>query len=101
MNDMNEMNERNDLIVAYVSDRDVYTVEKALDALVGRTTPENFIEISESMRSSADFQEMDLVLYLEELTDIHASDLTDYIEALIRIFEDPKAIEELEAIQKE
>ena len=94
------MNSIKKLVFDYLNTKDVYSVERILEELVAETTEDNVIRISELMLSEANFHEMDLVIYLEELTSIKTEDLKTFIDTLTLRFDDQEALSALKTMSE-
>lgn len=89
------MEEIQKIILAYCTSRDVYTAERALDELVERTTPQNFLNIIQQIEETPGAIEFDATIYMLELIAEKQYDLTNLIHQKLQQYTTQNALDDL------
>ena len=90
------MDEIKNIILAYCTSRDVYTAERALDDLVAKTTPENYLEIIRQIENTPGAIEFDVTIYMLELITEKDYDLSTLVHERLQQYSEQNAIEDLQ-----
>ena len=89
------MDDINELIDLYLSSRYVDKFELVLEKMVGLTTSENYMYIIDKIDSDSNSTELDLSLYINEISNPNYINLEDFIYSKFWLFKDSDAIEDL------
>ena len=91
------MEEIKKLIDFYLTTSEVFYFEEVLDKIVGLTTKDNYLEITNYMiNSEHNPSELDLSIYLHEIAKPEYNGLIKIINTKLKTFKDIDAIEDLE-----
>lgn len=91
------MKELENLIDYYLTTRNVYGAEDALEKMVALTTKENYLEIVKYIENKdVKKHELDLSMYLVEIACKEYQDLIPIINSKLEKYSDNDAIEDLE-----
>ena len=95
------MNEIKKLIDIYLTNKDVYTVEKVLDDIVKRTNSGNYMDIVYYMDDHKNAtHELDLTIYISEIASIRYPQLEKIIKEKLENYNDPHVLEDLKSSLK-
>ena len=84
------------LVIGYQSARSAYIAEQYLDALVAKSTPENFEAIIEQMHLHPKVTELDYSMYICDIASPDFKGLLPIIAEFRKSFKDKDAIEDLD-----
>ena len=92
-----KMKELQNLIDYYLTTRNVYGAEDALEKLVELTTKDNYLKIINYIDThESNKHELDLSMYIVEIANKEYQDLIPIINTKLKIFTDNDAVEDLE-----
>ena len=84
------------LIDLYLTSKYVERFELVLEKLAIKTRQENYMYIINKIDADPNSSELDLSLYINEISNINYSELEDFIYSKFALFEDSDAIEGLQ-----
>lgn len=88
------------LVDALVTEPEVYLYEQLQQKLVERTTLENYKQVIQFMLQHENTSELDLSMYILDISAINPPGLLVTIDSLLEQFTDQDAIEDLEDARK-
>ncbi|MCL7754968.1 hypothetical protein [Polaribacter sp. Z022] len=96
------MKEIKELVDYFLTSRNIYGVEEAIDIIVSKTTTYNYKEIIHYIENHPEYKiESDITIYLAEIANKDLPELETIIKERLKIFTSKSGIEDLnEALQK-
>lgn len=90
------MKEIKELVDYFLTSKNIYGVEEALDIIVSKTTANNFTDIIHYIENHTEYKiEADISIYLAEIADKNLPGIETIIKERLKIFTSESGIEDL------